>query len=132
MVNIRDIDKGVYSGPTLGFCGAGEEYKLIDAFRGCDYSVGVVDELIDHSNIFDVNSREFDFPDYFGENWEALYDCLTDAEENYEKGFVLIVKRGAEFWRNDLRLAAKYSELWQEASNYWRKYGKYLIIIFIM
>ncbi|KAG0172355.1 hypothetical protein DFQ28_009855, partial [Apophysomyces sp. BC1034] len=28
--------------------------------------------------ILDIIARSLNFPAYFGKNWDALYDCLTD------------------------------------------------------
>ena len=28
--------------------------------------------------IHEVLKRELDFPDYYGQNWDAFWDCLTD------------------------------------------------------
>lgn len=33
------------------------------------------------SDVYDLFAEGFDFPDYFGRNLDALYDCLTDASE---------------------------------------------------
>ena len=33
------------------------------------------------SDVYDLFANAFDFPDYFGRNLDALYDCLTDASE---------------------------------------------------
>ena len=37
-------------------------------FTGCKYI----------SEIHQILKREFDFPDYYGENLDALWDCLSD------------------------------------------------------
>ncbi len=36
--------------------------------------------------VFDLYCNSLNFPDYFGFNWDALYDCLTDLDwiEEYE------------------------------------------------
>ncbi len=31
-----------------------------------------------YSEMQKVIKEEFDFPDYYGENWDAFWDCLTD------------------------------------------------------
>ena len=42
------------------------------------------DILVNLSNVaskkkvFEIFSSELFFPEYFGHNWDALYDCLTD------------------------------------------------------
>ncbi|MBQ8163782.1 MAG: barstar family protein [Clostridia bacterium] len=29
-------------------------------------------------DIHTILAREFDFPDYYGRNWDAFWDCITD------------------------------------------------------
>lgn len=31
-----------------------------------------------YSDIHRILKEELDFPEYYGENWDALWDCLTD------------------------------------------------------
>ena len=46
------------------------EIKKLD-FSKCKYVYDVHQEL----------KRGLNFPDYYGENWDALWDCLTDINE---------------------------------------------------
>ena len=31
-----------------------------------------------HFDMFEIISTAMDFPDYFGNNWDAFWDCMTD------------------------------------------------------
>ncbi|HEX6800988.1 MAG TPA: barstar family protein [Candidatus Binatia bacterium] len=60
------------------------------------------------------------FPTYFGKNWDALNDCLTDLDWLSGKGLVVIVTNANNF-------AEKYEEIFNtaidalnQAAEYWR------------
>ncbi len=37
--------------------------------------------ILEPQGLHDALSHAFSFPDYYGKNLDALYDCLTDIEE---------------------------------------------------
>ena len=39
--------------------------------------------------VHDLLKREMAFPDYYGKNLDALYDCLTDLSEDTAVGFYM-------------------------------------------
>lgn len=39
-----------------------------------------IDKALDKGTLLTSIARACDFPDYFGHNWDALWDCLTDSE----------------------------------------------------
>lgn len=41
-------------------------------------------EIISMSDIHNIFAEELDFPDYYGRNLDALYDCLGDVFEEVE------------------------------------------------
>ncbi len=43
-------------------------------------------------NLYQALQRSFDFPDYFGHNMDALYDCLLDLEWIVEPNVALILE----------------------------------------
>jgi hypothetical protein len=65
-------------------------------------------------------ARDLHFPDYFGRNWDAVYDCLTDFNWLPAEGYVVLLDGfGA--------LAANAPDQWQiglkvlrEATDFWR------------
>jgi RNAse (barnase) inhibitor barstar len=59
------------------------------------------------------------FPDYFGLNWDALADCLTDLEWLHADGIVLVLTRA---WALAARAPHEFAialEVLQEAADYW-------------
>ena len=42
------------------------------------------------SNLFGEFARALAFPEYFGHNWDAFYDCLADLSEHHRGGLVIV------------------------------------------
>ena len=45
---------------------------------------------VDRESFFTEIARALDFPAYFGRNWDAVYDCLTDPSLMPAEGCVII------------------------------------------
>lgn len=45
----------------------------------------VIDKVLDKQTLLTHIAKACNFPDYFGHNWDALWDCLTDTEIKYLK-----------------------------------------------
>ena len=41
-------------------------------------------DIISMSDIHNIFSEELDFPEYYGRNLDALYDCLSEVTEEVE------------------------------------------------
>ena len=53
-------------------------------------------EIISMSDIHNIFAEELDFPEYYGKNLDALYDCLSDMFEEVE----IIIENSAELTEN--------------------------------
>ncbi len=51
-------------------------------------------EAKDKQDVLDIIARDFLFPDHFGKNLDALYDCMTDLvhKSGPQPGFVVVVE----------------------------------------
>lgn len=67
-------------------------------FEQQEYKIYRFDAKSWHSidNFYSDVHAGFEFPDYFGRNWDALNDCLTDMVS--ENGKVLVVVRNFDHW----------------------------------
>lgn len=50
----------------------------------------VIENIENKVDLFNKLSELLEFPDYFGSNWDALYDCLNDLSWIAEKHILLI------------------------------------------
>lgn len=74
----------------------------------------------DKQMLMDVISEGFEFPDYFGGNWDALDECLRDLSWLKEaKGYAIVMEKGEAFWRADADLAGRLVKAWTGAAEVW-------------
>jgi RNAse (barnase) inhibitor barstar len=59
------------------------------------------------------------FPEYFGQNWDALDDCLRDMEWLPAAGCVLVVRNARELWTANAANAGRLIEAWLLAAEHW-------------
>ena len=62
-------------------------------------------------------------PAYFGGNWDALADCLTDLEWLPAEGYVLMLRGLEGLARQSPRDYAMLVDVLSDASGYWRDAG---------
>ena len=80
----------------------------------CDAS-GVGSE----EDLFDLLAVSLKFPDYFGNNWDALDECLVDMEWMPSSGYLLVVSGARQLWSKAPSLAGKLVSAWLAAATTW-------------
>ena len=68
------------------------------------------------------------FPDYFGHNWDAFYDCLVELKPG-DGGLLLLLREASAFARAEPEEFAAAVAALQDAYEYWKEKGKVLIVI---
>lgn len=76
-----------------------------------------LDGLTDKAQILDALAQRFDMPRWFGHNWDALYDCLTDLSWLPAKGYVLILTNAAP----DTGTASILTDLLTDCCEHWQE-----------
>ena len=66
-------------------------------------------------------ARSLAFPDYFGANWDALADCLTDLEWVPADGYVLTLRGLQGLARQSPRDYAMLLGVLTDAAQYWQQ-----------
>lgn len=59
------------------------------------------------------------FPEYFGNNWDALDECLRDLSWVPASGYVLVVHNARHLWKHSPEIAGKFVESWLFAAEQW-------------
>jgi RNAse (barnase) inhibitor barstar len=63
-------------------------------------------------------------PSYFGMNWDALNDCLTDLSWLDDNGWVVILVNGQDFTVKNQKDFNTAIDVFQAAAEYWRSHAK--------
>jgi hypothetical protein len=69
---------------TWSICETGSNGRLVRTIRGTKMRVV--------EGVFDEFAAALQFPDYFGENWAALSECLADLSWLPAAGYVVVVR----------------------------------------
>jgi RNAse (barnase) inhibitor barstar len=69
-------------------------------------------------------AKAFKFPQYFGMNWDALNDCLTDLSWLDDNGWVVILFNGQDFAANNQDDFNTAIDVLRTAAEYWRNHAK--------
>jgi RNAse (barnase) inhibitor barstar len=64
------------------------------------------------------------FPDWFGGNWDALFDCLADLSWRPAAGYVLILEHAADMRRHAPEALDTALAVLGDAANAWRDRGR--------
>src|SRR5438477_6914733 len=78
-------------------------------------------KISDKKSFLEKIARAMKFPDYFGKNWDALNDCLTDMEWARGAGYILLyqfpdrfVKKNPDEWKVAVDIFNTAIEFWGE------------------
>jgi RNAse (barnase) inhibitor barstar len=69
------------------------------------------------------------FPPYFGRNWDALADCLTDRAVLPAGGQILLFDHPAPLIRQSPATWEAAEAVFVEAATYWREQGRLFSVI---
>ena len=69
--------------------------------------------------LLDAIARELAFPDWFGSNWDALEDCLTDLGWCVASGYVIILANAGAFAAAEPEEFETALEVFDGAAEYW-------------
>ncbi len=105
------------------------DIRAAAALRGLEFTRVDLSEVNSKSGFLTEMARALEFPAYFGMNWDALYECLTDLSWKPASGYVLFLAAFHSLVRRagpDLRPAI---EVFHAVAEYWRPRGVPFFII---
>ena len=100
-----------------------EESAVIDSFTTRDYNIVLINtyDVRDRGDLFRVFSEQLRFPDYFGNNWDAFYDCLTDLSWLNRNSTLIIIESYELLRTRDF--GTVFLDILSDAHGYWRDRG---------
>jgi RNAse (barnase) inhibitor barstar len=72
-------------------------------------------------DILDLIAQQFTFPQHFGKNFDALYDCMTDPlhKSGPQPGFVIVLEQIPANAKFDKEAREQLLDIFRDASDYW-------------
>jgi RNAse (barnase) inhibitor barstar len=120
---LQDVAKsGVYRSSRIE--------PVLDAVRGSKLSFAriALQEATNKAAFMRKIAAALGFPDWFGENWDALEDCLTDLAWREAQGHVLVFE-GFQFLRADD--VSTLIDVLAAAAEFWSGRAKPFFAVFI-
>jgi hypothetical protein len=82
----------------------------------------------DKAALLQVVARALAFPAWFGGNWDALEDCLTDLSWHKADGHVLLIEGADEMPQDDLGV---FRDVLESAAAYWAERARPFFAVFV-
>lgn len=74
-------------------------------------------------------AKAFKFPAYFGHNWDALEDCLTDMSWVEADGFLMLFDTFNSFAEHSPDDFATALDILSASCQFWSEHGKALVVL---
>ena len=106
-----------------GACATREPAASLSAIAGSKgYGVYRIDlsGISDKVALMERLQGALQFPAWFGRNWDALEDCLTDMSWHDDVGFVLLFDGAGDLRRHQKSLFDALLDVLRSAADYWR------------
>jgi RNAse (barnase) inhibitor barstar len=121
------LNSGVYTG------GRGREAGIIAEAalaRGLDFFRIDLKKVVDKAGSLKEIANALEFPSYFGMNWDALVDCLTDMAWRPAAGYVLFFINGGHFAARAPDDMKTVLTIFGSAVEYWKEREVPFFVIF--
>ena len=115
----------VYRAPEL-------PHELECAARAAQLRLFTVDASVARTKaqMLGLLGRTLEFPSWFGRNWDALEDCLTDLSWIEQPGALIHIEGFGAYAKADPDGFAILLDIFKTSAEYWRGEGKCFWVIF--
>ena len=96
-----------------------------------EFTVAVLDGTAagTRAEFFQELARVLHFPDYFGRNWDAVYDCLTDLSWLPAAGYVLVLDGFEQLATNEPGQWEILLKVLRESCTFWQPLTRSMIAL---
>src|SRR3954470_22049455 len=77
-------------------------------------------KITDKKSFLAQIAREMEFPDYFGKNWDALNDCLTDMSWAQGHGYIVLFQAPGRMYKKSPQDLAVALDIFKTAIEFWQ------------
>ncbi|MEU6252854.1 barstar family protein [Streptomyces sp. NPDC047043] len=98
-------------------------HRALDEARAAGWETAVVElsGVLDKAGLMAASAVALRLPDWFGANWDALADCLTDLEWwPAERGRLILVRDWQGYAAADPKGWGVLQEIFADAAAHWR------------
>lgn len=105
---------------------------LITNLERSDFRVFQLDgkSIVDRATYFQALANLFEFGPHFGQNWDALVDCLTDQLWGEDDRIVVVYSDYEIFAMGDPEAWSIAISIWKSSVMFWQAQGVKLSIVF--
>lgn len=104
---------------------AGSDLAILEATPGSQ--IDVVPIALSN-DVFEVMAKSLDFPEWFGRNWDALEDCLSDLSWRKADGTVLIFRNFEALDQDQLGILI---DVLASSAEFWAGRGRPFFSVFV-
>lgn len=101
--------------------------EVVDAVEGSTLSLSRIPAPTKR-DLFREIARQLDFPGWFGDNWDALEDCLTDLSWRQAPGHVLLFEQFQPLPADERAILI---DVLSSAAQFWAEQGKPFFAVFV-
>jgi RNAse (barnase) inhibitor barstar len=83
----------------------------------------------DKNGFLKAIAKALRFPDYFGHNWDAFYDCLLDLKHDDGAGTLLVLRDASGFAKAEPEEFAAAVDTLMDAADYWKGENRVLLVV---
>ena len=112
-------DAGVYHLPH----GAIDDLTTGARNAGCLVQHVNLRAVLNHDELLTALGQQLGFPNWFGHNWDALYDCLLDMGWRPAEGYVIILDHCDSIHAQAEDDFVTLTQIFQQVADEWREQG---------